>query len=186
MWLLPRLRLVFGRRPWLHPALVGAAALLVWWQAAALHADAVRARGAWGETRTVWVADTSAAPGAVVHAHPDRYPRALVPDGSVVTLSPAAIAGRDVTKGAVLVAADLSDEHRTPTDWVVFAVPADGAPAVRFADHVTVFGGGHRVCDGVARTVTIDRVEVAVPPDCAAAVSAELIADQVVLARVGS
>jgi hypothetical protein len=34
--------------------------------------------------------------------------------------------------------------------------------------------------------VTVDRVEVAVPPDCAAAVSAELIADQVVLARAGS
>ena len=186
MWLLPRLRVAFGRRPWLHPALVGAAALLVWWQAAALHTAGSRARDAWGETRQVWVADAMAAPGAVVHAHRDRYPRALVPADSVVALSPAAIAGRDITKGAVLVAADLADDLRTPADWVVFAVPPDGAPAVRFADRLTVFGGGHRVCDGIARTVTTDRVEVAVPPDCAAAVSAELIADQVVLARSGS
>jgi hypothetical protein len=184
MWLLPRLRLAFGRRPWLHPALVGAAALLVWWQAAALHADAVRARDAWGATRLVWVADATVAPGAAVRAHRDRYPAALVPGAAVTAMPHASIAGRDVTKGAVVVAADLADTRRTPAGWVVFAVPADGAPAVRFADGLAVFGGGHHICDGIARTVTVDRVEVAVPPECAAPVSAELIADQVVLARI--
>ncbi len=183
MWLLPRLRLAFGRHRWLHPALVAAAAALVWWQAAALHSSAVRARDAWGTTRAVWVADGAIAPGAAIRAHRVQVPVALVPTDAVTTITLRGIAARDLSRGAMLVDADLAGDHPLPDGWVVFAIPADGAPAVRFADHVTVFGGGRRRCDGVTGTVTADRVEVAVPPDCAADLSADLLATQVVLAR---
>ena len=50
-------------------------------------------------------------------------------------------------------------------------------------DTVGVFGQGARWCDGLIVAITSDVVEVAVPPSCAEAVSAQVAVGGVVLAR---
>jgi len=183
MSFLPRLRLLFGRRPWLHPLLVGIAVLAAWWQATALQSDAAHARDAWGTTRNVWVADAASEPGDPIRAHPDRYPTALVPRDAITDQPDAAVATRSVSAGAVITRADLANPRAVPEGWVAFALPPDAAGAVQFGDDVAVFSQGRRVCNG--RVGMVDAtVEIAVPAGCAAALSDAVANDDAVLARM--
>jgi hypothetical protein len=185
MSLLLRLRLLFGRRPWLHPLLVGIAALVVWWQAAALHQAAATAKDAWGTTRTVWVVNTDTERGASVHAAARRYPTAMVPAGAISEAPSEAVAAHDLAEGTVLTPLDLASPHDVPVGWVVFAVPAEAGPELRPGDAVAVFNGGRRMCDG--RVVgTTAPLEVAVAPACATGVSTAVAVGEVVLARLGT
>jgi len=88
----------------------------------------------------------------------------------------------------MVVVADIAVDGLVPADWVVFAVLADGAPALIAGDVVTVFGSGQAWCDGLAATVNnvpVNEVtvEVAVPTDCAASMSAQLALGAITLAR---
>lgn len=183
MSLLTNVRLLFGRRPWLHPLLVGIAALAVWWQATALQSGAAHARAAWGNVRDVWVADAASEPGDPVSAHLDQYPIAVVPSDAISDEPASAVAARRVSAGAVLTNADLANPRALPVGWVVFALPPEAAGAVQFGDGVAAFSQGRRICDG--RVGAIDAtVEIAVPAECAAALSDAVANDDVVLARM--
>jgi hypothetical protein len=192
MSLLPRVRLALARRPWLYWLAVGLCAAGVWFGVAGAQAQVAHARDGWGRTRRVWVADGDVAAGAAVHATAADYPVAMLPSSALTSAPGEAMAARSVADGEVLVADDLADDRSTPTGWLAFAVPADGAPALLVGDHVAVFGSGERWCDGIvaAATGAVDgmvdvMVEVAVPPDCASALSAQLALDAVTLARTG-
>lgn len=182
MSLLPRLRLLFARRPWLYWLLVGLCATIVWLQLSAAQARVDTARQRWGSTRRVWVASAAASPGAPVIARAHDYPAAMVPSAAVTALPGDAVAAHTLAAGEVLVATDVAGPSSAPAGWVVFAVPADGAPALLAGDKVSVFGSGQLWCDGVVHSVDGERADVAVPPDCAASVSAQLALDAVVLA----
>lgn len=191
MSLLPRVRLVLARRPWLYWSCVAVCAAVVWFAVAAAQARVVAARDAWGVTRTVWVASAKVAVGEPLRASAQEYPVAVVPAGALTSLPSDAVAVRSIGAGEVLVADDLAGESLTPAGWVVFAVPADSAPALALLDRVAVFGSGQRWCDGVVvavRTIDIATVavaaEVAVPSECAADVSAQLALGAVTLARL--
>ncbi len=179
----PRLRLVFARRPWLYWALAGALTTLAWWQVSSLHAEAQRARDAWGSTVPVWVAATDAAPGAPVTPERHDFPRAVVPRDAVTAAPEVAVAARRVVAGSVLVAADLVADRTLPTTWVVFAVPADGVPTLAQGDGVAVFAGGRRLCDGTVSAPPGAQVEFGVPPECAADVGNEVALGGIVVAR---
>jgi hypothetical protein len=79
---------------------------------------------------------------------------------------------------------DLIGVDTVPTDWVVLAVPAQDAPAFVAGQGAAAFAGGVRACDGTVAGLSVDRVEVAFPPDCAAAITDALLAGSVVLARL--
>ena len=183
MSLLPRLRMLLARRPWLYWLVVGICALAVWLSVASAQAAVTKERAAWGTTRAVWVASGTIAAGDALHAAVLEYPSAMVPAGALSSLPPGALAARSVADGEVLVAEDLAVDGLVPPGWVVFAVPLDGAPSMRLGDALTVFGSGQAWCDGIAAATNDTAIDVAVPDDCAGAVSAQLALGAVTLAR---
>ncbi len=183
MSLLPRLRMAFARRPWLYWLIVGSCAVAVWLSVTSTQAEVTQERDAWGTTRKVWVADTPVAAGEVVRVTAFKYPIAMVPPSAVSTLTADAVAARSIAAGEVVVAADLAADGLVPADWVVFAVPLDGSPALIVGDTVTVFGSGQLWCQGTAAAISEVAVEVAVPGDCAASMSAQIALGAVTLAR---
>jgi len=183
MFILPRLRLLFARRPWLYWLLVGTCAVGVWLSVAGAQARLDHERDSWGATRTVWVVSESVAVGEVVRATISEFPTAMVPPSALSSLPANAVAARTIAAGEMLVAADVAVDGIAPADWIVFAVSAQGAPSLTIGDDVTVFGSGQAWCDGVATMVGEITIELAVPIDCAASVSAQLALGSVTLAR---
>ena len=183
MSLLPRLRMAFARRPWLYWLVVGSCAVAVWLSVTSAQAQVTRERDAWGSPREVWVARGPVAAGEVVRAASAEYPSAMVPPSAVSSLPTGAVAARSIAEGEVVVAADLAVEGLVPADRIVFAVPLDGAPTLVAGDAVTVFGSGQMWCEGMAVGTGQVAVEIAVPQDCAAPMSAQLALGAVTLAR---
>jgi hypothetical protein len=188
MRLFPRLRLLLARRPWLYWSAVGLCAAAVWLSVSAAADDVAAERARWGTTTRVWVTSAPVAAGAPVVAVARDYPQAMVPPAAV-TAKPDGAAAHALAEGAIVVATDLVDESGlVPADWLVFAVPADDGPAVVVGDTVAVFGSGQWWCDGtvaafIDSAVDGRTVELAVPPDCAPSLSAQLALGAVTLAR---
>lgn len=184
MWMLPRLRLAFARRPWSYWLIVAFAATVTWWRIAALHDDAQRARDSWGVATTVWVVSADVDGGEPVRAERRDLPTALVPDVAVRDLADDAVAARDLVTGEVVVPADVVGDHTTPEGWVVVSVAAR-APQLATGDAITVFEGGRMLCDGTASGggATDGAVEIAVPAACAATLSATGFDGEVVIGR---
>lgn len=184
MSVLPRVRLQLARRPWIYWLVVGLCSLLAWSSVLAAQGDARRAARSWGRSRTVYVADRALAPGDPVRATARQYPLTMVPTAAVDALAPDARVARTVAAGEVLVADDLAPDGAAPAGWVTFALAADSAPTLVAGDTVVVYGQGVRWCDGVVVSAATDgAVEIAVPPDDAEAVSAQVALGEVVLAR---
>ncbi|MEN9643729.1 MAG: hypothetical protein RL238_398 [Actinomycetota bacterium] len=183
MWLLPRLRLAFARRPWSYWFLVAVAAAVTWWRIAALHDDAQHRRDAWGTAVTVWVVRDDTADGAPLRAERRSLPTAAVPSEALRDLADDAVAARDLVAGEVVVPADVVGDRTTPEGWVVVSVEAR-APQLVAGDAVTVFEGGRVLCDGTASGGGVDgAVELAVPAPCAATLSAAAPAGDIVVGR---
>jgi hypothetical protein len=181
MWLLPRLRFIFGRRPYLYWLLAGGCALLIAARLHGLETAAQRSAAAWGTARTVWVNVGDALPGSALHPVARHYPAAMLPGRALTSVPANARAARVVGDGQVLVAADLAGGDTPPADWVVVAVPIDHAPHLVPGDRVMLLHGEAPACDGISTDVRGERVEVAVPTTCAAAVSADI--STIVVAR---
>lgn len=183
MSILPRLRMLFARRPWLYWLIVALCAVMVWLSVASTQAEVTQERNSWGTTREVWVASGPAAVGEVVRATVAEHPMSMVPPSAVSSLPDGAIAARSIAEGEVVVAADVAVEGFVPAEWVVFAVPLDGAPSLTVGDEVSVFGSGELWCEGLAAARGESTVEVAVPLACAGSMSAQLALGAVTLAR---
>jgi len=184
MSLLPRVRLLLARRPWLYWLFVAVCAGLAWLGVAGAQARVAHQRDQWGATRRIWVAEADLAAGTPVHAVGRDYPVAMLPGSAVTSLPANAVAARPVAAGEVLVAADLAGESTLPAHWLVFAVPGDGAPRLLPGEHVEVFGSGQRWCEGIVAGTTDSHVEVGVDPGCATSMSAQLAVAAVTLARL--
>ena len=185
MSVLPRVRLMLARKPWLYWLMVGVCAAAVWLGFSAAEARTEAARNAWGKTRRVLVADHYVATGQPMTATARDYPEAMLPAGALSSLPIGAIAANEVSAGEVVVTHDILFVQALPAGSVVLALSATDAPELVMGDDVSIFGSGQRWCDGVVAAATSDRLEVAVPADCAAAVSAQLSAGAVRLARKG-
>lgn len=183
MSILPRLRMLFARRPWLYWLMVGFCAVAVWLSVASAQAQVTQEREKWGTTREVWVSTGPIAAGELMRVAVAAYPTAMVPPSAVSSLLAHAVAARSIAEGEVVVAADIAVEGLVPAEWVVFAVPLDGAPSLSDGDVVSVFGSGLLWCQGMATAISESDVEIAVPQDCAGAVSAQLALGAVTLAR---
>lgn len=182
--LVSRLRLVFARRPWLHWLIAALCGAVLWWQLAGAQGRLSAARDRWGRTRTVWVAVAAAEGGAALSVERRDYPSAMVPVDAVTDLPDRVVAARAVTAGAVVVPADLAGTDDVPGGWTVFAVPAADAPALPDGALTALFADGQRLCDGRVAGHLDERVQVAVAPDCAPALSARLADGAVVVGRV--
>ena len=174
MRLLARLRFIVARRPYLYWLVAGSCALLVAARVHGLETAAEHSAARWGATRTVWVSSGDVGAGGALNPIERHFPAAMVPTAAVATVPPHAHAARAVAAGQVLLAADLQGFRTPPVDWVALAMPAEHAPRLSAGDSVVVLRGGAAVCDGMAVEARGDRVEVAVPVSCAAAVSADI------------
>jgi hypothetical protein len=187
MALLARCRLALARHPSIYWLAVACCAAVAWTSLQNVQSAARQAARSWGTSRTVWVTASDTPVGAPIHAIGRDYPVAAVP-GSALRRPPAgAWAVRPISAGEVLVAADISGPRQPPAGWVVFALPADGAPRLQPGDGVAVFGGAQHLCDGTAAApspgLNGGAVEVAVPPGCAPVVGEQIAAHTIVLGR---
>jgi hypothetical protein len=66
---------------------------------------------------------------------------------------------------------------------VVVAVGAERAPTVVVGDRVGLLAAGRSLCDGIVAASVAERLEVGVPADCAALVSAEASVADVMIVR---
>lgn len=184
MHLLPRLRLAFARRPWLYWLVVGTCALMVWQRLAAASSAAAHAAHGWGASRVVLVAEADVEPGVALPIARRAYPLAMVPGAALSEAPRTPIAARHVVAGQILTADDVVGPATLPAAWVVLSVPAEHSPHLVAGDPVAVFQSGRQACAGRSTAVGTDRVEVGLPPDCAATVSADTAT--IVLARLSS
>jgi hypothetical protein len=186
MWWLARVRLVLARRPWLYWLMAGCIAAPAGLQVWSVHDAAVQARAAWGATRAVWVVAADTAAGQPVVAERHDYPTAVLAGDVIDDLPPDPIAARHLAHGTVLTADALVGPQALAPDWVVVALGAERAPSLVAGDGVSLFAAGTRLCDGTVAAATAERVEVGVPPDCAATVSSQLAAADIVVTRRAS
>lgn len=182
VWL-AEVRMAFARRPWAYWAAAGTLATIAALQVRAAVAAADEARAAWGTVTDVWVVAAPASPGDPVVARRATVPVAMAPTGAAVDVPPGAVAAQHLAMGAVVTEADLRRPDDIPAGWLVVTAPADRSPSLSPGDPVDVLGASGHVCSGTAARAGQDRVEVAVPPDCAAALTADLLADDVLVAR---
>ena len=183
MRVLPRLRLLFARRPWLRWLVVGLCGSVVAAQLLAAQSALEHERDRWGAVRKVWVAEAAAAAGGPVAVRQQAWPMAVVPDVALAEPPNDPVAARPIAAGQVLTPIDLVGGSALPAGWAVFAVPVDGLPPLTDGQQVSVFAGGTGLCEGRAGGSGQDSVEVAVPGDCAAAFSAALSGGGLVVAR---
>jgi hypothetical protein len=170
--LLAQVRVRLARSPWLYWALVGCAALVVWWVVVDATAALERERARWGATRTVLVvsADTAAGDRLVVQSR--DYPTAMVPTAAINSEMPppeGARASHDLVAGTVLTAVDVATADAIPNGWVVLAIDPEQQPPLVPGHDVAVLAAGQHWCDGTVHE--IDPLQIAIPVDCAAAVS---------------
>lgn len=187
MWIVPRLRLALARRPWLYWLAVAVCAAVVALQWNGARASMQRARDAWGTARPVVVAEVAAAPGDVVTLAVRSYPEAVVPPEAMAGAPEVAgplRAARPLVAGQMVLPGDLLEAGTPPAGWVVLAVDPGHAPALAPGQAVAVFVAAQRACDGVVTAADVERIEAAVPPDCAAAAADALLSGSVVLARL--
>ncbi|MCB0998849.1 MAG: hypothetical protein KDB40_06075 [Acidimicrobiales bacterium] len=160
------------------------AALTVWSRAAALDHE----RRAWGDTRTVWLADDTTAGDPVV-GRPVLAPLALVPAGAV-TVDPTGMpAHRRVPAGAIVTEHDLRRGSSLPgAGRRGVSVPADDTTLQASpGDVVDVVSDGDVVArDGEVMRTSPTAVLVAVDAADAAAVAAAAIERRAALVLVSS
>lgn len=184
--LLAQTRLRLARSPWLYWALVGCTALVVWWVVVDATSSLDRERSRWGATRTVLVvaADTDA--GARLAVEPRDYPDAMVPATALTVdspLAPDARARHDLAAGTVLTDLDVAAFDVPPAEWVTLAIDPAHQPPLVPGDVVAVFAASQHWCDGTVAAV--EPLQVAMPADCAAAVSDGSLIGTVTLGRRG-
>ena len=183
MYIVPRLRLLLARRPWLYWTFVVLCAFAVWMGVHSASVAALAQQRRWGESRPVLVVVAAIPAGQPIRASPRQYPLAMVPPSALTSLPSQASAAQDLAPGEIIVATDVLGPHSLPRGWVVFGVPGTDRPTLVVGDHVALFGEGTRWCDGQVTGVTERTVDVAVPSACADSVSARVAAGSVVLAR---
>jgi Flp pilus assembly protein CpaB len=206
---LPSPALALRRRPRLRLALVGAAALAVGAQVAALSSAAESQRRAWGATTEVVVARTDIATGEVIdpgNAVVVAHPRALVPEGAATTLGGDRRAATPIWAGELVLEARLAPAGlsavaaRLPPGTRAVAIPVEPGttPPIAVDDRVDVLvalapdatGGGPPGFALAAAVVVVDvsdaAVTVALPADAAPKVAVALGQGAVTLALVGS
>jgi len=184
-----RLRWVVARHPSIHWVVIGTCGLVAWSVLRGMAGDADDERRRWGVTTAVWVTDAGVRRGDVIVATATEMPLALVPDDALPGDEPLdGLATHDLSAGEVVVGHDVATADDAPATWVVMAVPADTAPRLVVGDRVAVFGSGALLCDGVVAAAAVEEdgrrtVDVALPPDCAADVSAHLASGVASLGR---
>ena len=183
MYIVPRLRLLLARRPWLYWSFIALCAIVVWSGVRSATAAAPAQQRGWGESRPVLVVVAAVPAGQPIRASPRHYPLAMVPPSALTALPAGAAAAHDLAPGEIVVTSSVVGAASLPRGWVVFGVPSTDRPMLVVGDDIALFGDGTRWCAGRVTGVFDRTVDVAVPAACADSLSALVAAGSVVLAR---
>ncbi len=175
---MPRLRMLFARRPWIYWLFTSVVAGVIVVQVVDAQAEVRSARDSWGMTTTVFVARAEIRIGEPIGpaVSARQYPRAVVPATALHTFADAAIATRSISAGEILTELDISHFGGPlallPDDWLAITIdgPVDGAYAV--GDHAAILANGDLIsAEAVVIRVLADAVMVGVPAEFAPAVA---------------
>lgn len=171
MTVMPVVRRLLARRPWVQWAAIVAIAV----GAAASVADAMSElaaeRAAWGTAATVWVATEDLEVGDRIAAEAVSVPAAVRPAGAVDDPE-GAVARQAIGRGEVVARYDVmapGDELAlTPAGWLVAPVEEAPRSGAALGERVQVASEGFVVADEAVVVGTLDDITlVAVPPDVA-------------------
>jgi hypothetical protein len=176
---MPRLRLLLARRPWIYWLTVAVLAATVAAAVASSAADLDRQRNAWGQTVTVFVANTALAPGDPIGGalSATKVPLAMIPDSALRDQpDPGATALQHIAPGEIVVGIDVAagdgPTALLPPGWMAITIDAGEPDVFRLGDHVAVLAGGAIVAaDGVVVRLVAAGVVVGVSAEVGAAVA---------------
>lgn len=188
MPLLPRLRRVIARRPWIQWFVIVSLALAL----GAAVEDAVsaveRERDAWGESVTVWIATSDTDVGDVVDARSDAVPVAIRPERATGTDPTGSAARQAIGRGDIVTDLDVmppDDELAlVPDGWLVAPLRQSTPSGAGLGDAVLVASDGFVVAEGLVVGFVDDVTLVAVPAVDAPLVPAAAETARVTLLRV--
>lgn len=173
MAVMPAVRRLVARRPWVQWVVIGVAGAGV----AASVADAMAGldaeRAAWGRRTTVWVATGDVSTGEPIDADPVEVPAAIRPADAIVDLVRGSLARQAIGRGETIVRHDVwapDDElGLAPPGWLVAPIEESPASGARLGDRVQVASEGFVIApEGVVVGVDDAGVTlVAVPADVA-------------------
>ncbi len=156
-------RLIALRRPVVYWLLVAVVAVATASVVGRLASDAADARRAWGTSKMVLVATTTAEAGQPVVAELRRYPVAVIPPGALSVEPAGEVAAQTIRVGEIVTSARLGG-RALPTGTRALAIAVDGPIAVRVGDRVDVVGATRdarvlEVRDGVV-VLAVDEADV--------------------------
>lgn len=187
MHVMPRVRRLVARRPWVQWFAIAIAGVAVGASVADEMARLDAERASWGERVEVWVAIAETTVGEPIEAEPIEVPIAIVPHGAVHRLQPDAVARQTIGRGETIVDVDVWTPHdaSAPPGWLVAPVEESPPSGAAPGEHVRVVSDGFVVAtDGIV-VGRVDQVTlVAVPEDLAPLLPAASTTTGVTLLRV--
>lgn len=169
MRIMPTVRRLVARRPWVQWVVIVTVALGV----AAAVADAVAgveaARRAWGTSTTVWVTTDAAPAGAAIRVTAIEVPVALRPPDAAIDPH-GSIARHEVGRGEIVSTHDIvgEDGSLAPSGWLVAPIRESLPSGAVLGERVAVASDGFLIADdGVVVGFVDDVTLVAVPPEVA-------------------
>lgn len=169
MPIMPMVRRLVARRPWIQWLVIAVVAVGVAASVADAMAGVDAARRSWGTTATVWVATADVSPGAPVHVEPIEIPVAIRP--AHAARDPEGMVARHaIGRGEIVTALDVVDEDGSlaPTGWWVAPIRESLPSGAALGERVRVASDGFVIADdGVVVGFIDDVTLVAVPPDVA-------------------
>lgn len=175
---IPRVRMLFARRPVLYWACVAGVAAVAVLAVQATVRDAERERDSWGHTATVMVTTRGIEAGDdLTDAVTAKVlPRALIPPSALSTMNAGATARHAIAVGEIVVGLDVSTLSgplaQLRDGWLGVVIDNVDTAPFNIGDDAVVLAAGHTLAP---RAVVIQIIEgavvVGVPADVAAAVA---------------
>jgi hypothetical protein len=169
MPIMPTVRRLVARRPWVQWLVILALALGVAASVADAMAGVEAARRSWATTTTVWIATHDAAPGEPIDVEPVEIPLAIRPE-HVASDPHGAVARQTIGRGEIVTTLDLVDEGGSlgPVGWLVAPVRESLPSGASVGERVRVSSDGFVIAEtGVVVGFVDDVTLVAVPADVA-------------------
>lgn len=169
MPIMPVVRRLVARRPWIQWLLIVLIALGVTAEVADAMAGVAAARRSWGTSATVWVATADASPGAPVHVEPIEVPVAIRPPHAARDPQ-GAVARHQIGGGEIVTTLDVVDADGSPAPpgWLVAPIRESLPSGATLGERVRVASDGFVIAEeGIVVGFVDDVTLVAVPPEVA-------------------
>jgi hypothetical protein len=185
MPVMPRVRRLVARRPWVQWVVIVVLSTAVAASVADAMAGVEAAKRSWGTTASVWVAAHDLDTGEPIAVELAEVPEAVRPTGAIDDPR-GAIARHPIGHGEIVTSADVvvGDDSFAPPGWLVAPIREALPSGAELGERVQVVSDGFVLApDGVVVGFVDDVTLVAVPPDVAPLLPAASNSTSVALLR---